>query len=51
LQDFKETAKYEKKLQNTTEQEYQPKYDFSLKSKDEGKPKENNLNKFKFGNK
>ena len=49
LSDFKEKYNFEKNLKN--QGEYKPKYDFSLHTKEDNKPKENNLSKFKFGKK
>lgn len=50
LSNFKEQLEFEEKLKQNKE-EYKPKYDFSLHTKPPEKPKENNLSKFKFGNK
>lgn len=50
LQDFKQKYNFEKNLKN--QNEYKPKYDFSLKPKSNiNKPNLNNLSKFTFGKK
>ena len=48
LMNFKEAYQFEQKLKMNEGKEYVPKYDFSLHTKKDDKPK-NNLGKFKFG--